>query len=133
MLQQKEMFDSLVKVLPPGAAPILHSDMGWQHQNPEWVEWTQKHNVTRSMSRKANCLDNAAAEQVFGRMKDEFFKGRDWDSFESFKSDLAAYIVHWNTKRPQERLDGYAPSERRQRYAGVKQKGSPREENLEQG
>ena len=26
------------------------------------------------------------------------------------------YIAHWNTKRPQERLDGYAPSEYRQRY-----------------
>lgn len=40
ILKQKEMFDSLVKVLPPGASPILHCDMGWQYQNPEWIKWT---------------------------------------------------------------------------------------------
>ena len=114
MLQQKEMFESLLKVLPPGAHPTLHSDMGWQYQHLDWINWTKKHNVTRSMSRKGNCLDNAATEQVFGHMKDEFFKGQLWDNFESFKRDLAAYIVHWNTKRPQVRLNGYAPSEYRQ-------------------
>lgn len=116
MLQQKEMFDAMVKVLPPETCPILHSDMGWQYQNPAWIRWTKKHNVTRSMSRKGNCLDNAATEQAFGHMKDEFFKGQSWDAFDAFKSDLTAYITHWNTKRPQERLDGYAPSEYRQRY-----------------
>ena len=116
MLQQKEMFDAMVKVLPPEACPILHSDMGWQYQNPAWIRWTKKHNVTRSMSRKGNCLDNAATEQAFGHMKDEFFKGQSWDAFDAFKSDLTAYITHWNTKRPQERLAGYAPSEYRQRY-----------------
>ncbi len=39
MLHQKEMFDAMVKVLPPGACPILHSDMGWQYQNPAWIGW----------------------------------------------------------------------------------------------
>lgn len=114
------MFDSLVKVLPLGVSPILHSDMWWQYQNPESIKWTQKHNITRSKSRKVNCLDNAEIEQVFGHMKDELFKGQDWNSFESFKRELAAYIDHWYTKRPQERLDGYAPSEYCQRYAAVK-------------
>lgn len=116
MDQQEEMFDALVKALPLGASPILHSDMGWQYQNPDWIKWTKEHNVTRSMSRKGNCLDNAATEQAFGHLKDEFFRGQCWDSFDAFKSDLTAYIAHWNTKRPQERLDGYAPSEYRQRY-----------------
>lgn len=37
------------------------------------------------MSRKGNCLDNAATEQVFGHLKDEFYRGREFDS----------YIVHW--------------------------------------
>ena len=39
-------------------------------------------------SRKGNCLDNAYTEGLFGHMKDEFFRGRDWDDFESFKEDL---------------------------------------------
>ena len=55
-------------------------------------------------------------------MKDEFFRGQCWDSFDAFKSDLTAYIAYWNTKRPQERLDGYAPSEYRQRYVKKRNK-----------
>ena len=40
-----------------------------------------------------------ATEQVFGHIKDEFFRGQDWQTFESFKADLDAYITHWNTVR----------------------------------
>ncbi len=60
--------------------------------------------IRQSMSRKGNCLDNAAAEQVFGHLKDEFYRGREFDSFERFKAELDAYIVHWKTRRRQIRL-----------------------------
>ena len=63
------------------------------------------------MSRKGNCLDNAATEQVFGHLKDEFYRGREFDSYERFKRELDAYIVHWNTRRRQIRLEGHTPEE----------------------
>ena len=53
------------------------------------------------MSRKATCLDNACMEGFFGHMKDEFYRGREFDS----------YIVHWNTRRRQIRLEGRTPEE----------------------
>ena len=31
----------------------------------------------QSMSRKGNCIDNGATEQVFEHLKDEFFRGRE--------------------------------------------------------
>lgn len=34
-----------------------------------------------------------------------------WDDFESFKADLEACIVHWNTRRRQKRLKGLTPEE----------------------
>jgi transposase InsO family protein len=34
-----------------------------------------------------------------------------WPDFESFKADLEAYIVHWNTVRRQKRLGGLTPVE----------------------
>lgn len=116
MTQQKLLFEAFEKAIPPEAHPILHSDMGWQYQNPAWVAWLKERSITQSMSRKGNCLDNAATEQVFGHLKDEFFKGQSWDDFESFEKDLVAHIVHWNTERPQMRLNGYAPSEYRRRF-----------------
>ncbi len=63
------------------------------------------------MSRKGNCLDNAATEQVFGHLKDEFHRDREFDSFDSFKRELDAYIMYWNTRRRQEKLEGHTPEE----------------------
>ena len=69
--------------------------------------------IVQSMSRKANCIDNAATEQLFGHVKDEFYRGREWKTFEDFKRDLEEYIVHWNTSRRQVRLKGLTPEEYR--------------------
>ena len=60
-----------------GAEPILHSDMGWQYQHRWWRDELERLGIRQSMSRKGNCLDNAAAEQVFGHLKDEFYRGRE--------------------------------------------------------
>ena len=111
MAQQMEVLEQLFSKMPEGASPVLHSDMGWQYQHRSWVGALRAHGGAQSMSRKGNCLDNAATEQVFGHLKDEFFRGRDWSDFESFKADLDAYIVHWNTRRRQARLKGLTPEE----------------------
>ena len=55
--------------------------------------------------------DFDTAEQLFGHVKDEFYRGREWDSLEDFKRDLEEYIVHWNTRRRQVRLKGLTPEE----------------------
>ena len=72
---------------------------------------TKDAGIVQSMSRKGNCIDNGATEQVFGHMKDEFFRGRTWPDFESFKADLDAYVAHWNTRRRQVKLKGLTPEE----------------------
>lgn len=109
--QQKRLPAMLAERLPAGAEPILHSDMGWQYQHQWWRKELERLGIRRSMSRKGNCLDNAAAEQVFGHLKDEFYRGRVFDSYEQFKRELDAYIIHWNTRRRQIRLEGRTPEE----------------------
>ena len=93
--------------------PILHSDMGWQYQHETYISTLAENGFIQSMSRKGNCIDNGATEQVFGHIKDEFFRGQDWQTFESFKADLDAYITHWNTTRRQVKLKGLTPAEYR--------------------
>ena len=66
------------------------------------------------MSCKGICLNNGATRQVFARLKDEFFRGRDWDSFEEFKRDLEACSHHWNHVRRQVKLKGLTPAEFRE-------------------
>ena len=109
--QQKRLLAMLAERLPAGAEPILHSDMGWQYQHQWWRDELERLGIRQSMSRKGNCLDNAATEQVFGHLKDEFYRGREFDSYEQFKRELDAYIVHWNTRRRQIRLEGRTPEE----------------------
>jgi len=113
LAQQQEMLQILMEAKPEGAKPILHSDMGWQYQHETYISTLAENGFIQSMSRKGNCIDNGATEQVFGHLKDEFFRGQDWLTFESFKADLDAYITHWNTTRRQVKLKGLTPVEYR--------------------
>mgnify|MGYP002507920934 CR=1 FL=1 len=91
----------------------VYQRQGWQYQHEFYVRTLAENGFIQSMSRKGNCIDNGATEQVFGHLKDEFFRGQDWQSFESFKADLDAYITHWNTVRRQVKLRGLTPVEYR--------------------
>ena len=111
MAQQARMLDEPPPKIPEDAAPTMHSDRGWQYQRASYTSRLEAAGIVQSMSRKANCIDNAATEQLFGHVKDEFYRGREWKTFEDFKRDLEEYIVHWNTSRRQVRLKGLTPEE----------------------
>ena len=115
MDQRELLLDQLLERMPEGARPVLHSDMGWQYQRAAWRGRLKDAEVAQSMSRKGNRIDNGATEQVFGHMKDEFFRGKAWPDFESFKADLDACVNHWNTRRRQVKLKGLTPEDFRSR------------------
>ncbi len=48
---------------------------------------------------------------VFRRLKDKSYRGREFDSYEQFKCEPDAYIMHWNIRWRQIRLEGHAPEE----------------------
>ena len=52
-------------------------------------------------------------------MKDGFFRNRVWPSFDAFKRDLDAYVIHWNTRRRQVKLKGLTPEEFRNQSLNV--------------
>ena len=109
--QTMEMMDELESKLEGSA--LLHSDQGWQYQQPAYQRRLEDMGITQSMSRKATCLDNACMEGFFGHLKDEFYRGRKFDSFESFKSELDDYINYWNSNRYQVGLKGMTPAQYR--------------------
>ena len=65
------------------------------------------------MSRKRNCIDNGATEQVFRAFEGTSSSsgGREWPDFESFKADPDAYVTYWNTQRRQVKPKGLTPEE----------------------
>ena len=97
--QIREMLSGLFEKLPETARPLFHSDQGWQYQHAEYQRLLKAHNITQSMSRKGNCMDNGAMENFFGRLKVEMFYGDKFESVNAFIEKLKEYIEYYNNER----------------------------------
>ena len=53
---------------------IVHSDQGSHYTSLVFIQAIKDGKMNQSMSRKANCWDNAPQESFFGHMKDEIAK-----------------------------------------------------------
>ena len=53
------------------AKTLIHSDQGSHYKSVKFVQLVKDSDLRQSMSRKANCWDNAPQESFFGHMKDE--------------------------------------------------------------
>ena len=107
--QIREMLSGLFKKLPADARPLFHSDQGWQYQHSEYQRLLSEHNITQSMSRKGNCMDNGAMENFFGRLKVEMFYGEKFKSVDDFIEKLKSYIDYYNNERISLKLKGMSP------------------------
>lgn len=87
----------------------IHSDQGWQYQHNTWVKTLKKHHIFQSMSRKANCADNAAMENFFGILKQEMYYGEELVSYEELKRKLEGYMNYYNHERIKVKLAGLSP------------------------
>ena len=109
-LQQiRDMLNDLFEKLPADARPLFHSDQGWQYQHAEYQRLLAEHNITQSMSRKGNCMDNGIMENFFGRLKVEMFYGEKFESPRGFIEKLEEYIQYYNNERISLKLKGMSP------------------------
>lgn len=75
---------------------IFHSDRGVQYACEQFANTVDSHKkITRSMSRKGNCWDNAVAESFFKTLKTEQIYGNKLVSKAQMKMDLFEYIEIW--------------------------------------
>ena len=75
----------------------------------EFQKMLSEHNITQSMSRKGNCLDNSVMENFFGRLKTEMFFGEHFKSVDEFERKLNEYICYFNNDRISLKLKGMSP------------------------
>ena len=90
-------------------APLLHSDQGWQYQMLAYRQQLAQRGLTQSMSRKGNCLDNAAMESFFGTLKSELFYLERFESIEQLQASIHQYIHYYNHERIKTKLKGLSP------------------------
>lgn len=105
----RRMLDKAMRKLGTNDAPILHSDQGWAYQMGSYRQILSKHGVRQSMSRKGNCLDNAAMESFFGTLKSEFFYLNQFESVDELRTGLSRYIHYYNHDRIKLKLKGLSP------------------------
>ena len=108
------MVDDATRRLPPGAAPILHSDQGWQYQHKHYQKKLADYGIIQSMSRKGNCLDNSVIENFFGLLKSELLYLQNFESMAHFKQELLDYLDYYNNRRIKAKLKGLPPAIHRQ-------------------
>ena len=100
------MLKKAFKKYPQLNGLTLHSDQGWHYQHGMYQKMLKDHDITQSMSRKGNCLDNAMMENFFGLMKNELLYTNKFESIEDFERALRRYIDWYNNKRIKLRLKG---------------------------
>jgi putative transposase len=105
--------------LEPDERPLLHSDQGWQYRMPAFRQRLQRSGLLQSMSRKANCLDNAAMESFFATLKCELFYLNKYESIQELEAALHEYIDYYNVDRIKLGLQGMSPVAFRLRDAAM--------------
>ncbi len=97
--------------LYPNAKPIFHSDRGFQYTNKVFHQKLVDAGMVQSMSRVGRCLDNAPMEGWWGILKSEMYYLKKFTSRESLVSAIENYILFYNTRRYQKRLNCMTPYE----------------------
>ncbi|MET3947110.1 putative transposase [Arthrobacter sp. UYCu512] len=95
--------------LEDGQKPLVHSDQGFQYQHNSWRTLLADAGAVQSMSRKANCYDNAVMENFFGHLKEELFHRVRFLNADALAAALHEYIRWYNTERISTKLKGLSP------------------------
>ena len=91
---------------------IVHSDRGVQYRVQGYQDLLMKNGCRSSMSRQANCWDNAAMESFFSRLKVELIYAGRFESIDQAKSEVFEYIeVFYNRVRRRSTLGYRGPAE----------------------
>lgn len=94
----------------PGAGLLAHSDRGVQYASDRFQAILRRHGIECSMSRKANCWDNAPTESLVATIKKELVHHERYATRDSARCSLFEYIeVFYNRQRRHSALDYQTP------------------------
>lgn len=96
----------------PGPGLLHHSDRGVQYASGEYRAVLAAHGMIASMSRKANCWDNAVAESFFATLERELIDEANWQTRREATAAIFEYIEVWyNRQRRHSSLGYLSPAE----------------------
>ncbi len=101
-----------LKVREPSEGLIHHSDRGSQYSAEDYQELLREHGIRPSMSRKANCYDNATQESFYKTLKAELVYRRRYATRAEAKTSVFEFIeAFYNRYRLHSSLGYMSPEE----------------------
>ena len=98
-------------------SPLVHSDRGSQYASAAFRGRLAAWGCGQSMSRKADCWDNAVTESFFGILKNELIHHERLATRQEARDKIFDYIeVFYNRSRIHSATDYFAPAEYEARY-----------------
>jgi transposase InsO family protein len=92
------------------AKTLIHSDQGSHYTSVQFIKLIEDSELRRSMSRRANCWDNAPQESFYGHMKDELDISR-CETYDQLHHKISDWADYYNNDRYQWDLAKLAPKE----------------------
>jgi len=94
----------------PTANLLIHSDRGVQYASADYRQALSQAGLVASMSRKANCYDNATMESFWSTLKLELIYRRDFATRSRARTEIFDYIESfYNRHRAHSALDYHSP------------------------
>jgi len=114
-MEKQLVIDALLMALgqrKPVRGMLHHSDRGSQYASKEYQALLKESRISCSMSRKANCWDNAVVESFFSTLKREWVQGKGYRTRSDARSDIFYFIETWyNRKRRHSTLGYLSPTD----------------------
>lgn len=88
---------------------VHHSDRGSQYASHEYRQVLQKHGIRISMSRRADCWDNAMAESFFATFKKELIYRKPWATKQQLSKEVSVWIDFYNRIRRHSSIGYHSP------------------------
>jgi putative transposase len=96
----------------PDEGLLAHSDRGSQYASEHYQLLLARHGITCSMSRRADCWDNAPMESFFASLKKELIHDADFATRAEARAAIFEYIeVFYNGQRRHSSLGYVSPAE----------------------
>ena len=96
----------------PGEGLLGHSDRGSQYASEHYQRLLARHGIVCSMSRRADCWDNAPMESFFASLKKELVHDADFATRAEARAAIFEYIeVFYNGQRRHSSLGYVSPAE----------------------
>ena len=101
---------SAIKERQPLEGLIHHTDRGGQYAGHSYRAILRRANIRQSMSRAADCYDNAFMESCFGTLKREL-EMTQYNSYAEARAEIAQYIRYYNFERKHSAIEYLKPAQ----------------------